>query len=98
MNTDKVPHSMLNDVEKAKAVLKRHGCKEIFLCSAENARLQNPEEVIELGVRGLDPELFYHAYGEICFELEHGASMIDFGTRKRLFDFLSREGACFRIG
>ncbi len=96
MNTEKVPEHFKADVEKAKHVLKNHGCKEIYLCGSDKAARAN--SVIELGVRGLDPDEFYHAYGEIYLELEHRSRMIDFGNHKSRFEFLQAEGECLRIG
>jgi hypothetical protein len=98
MNTDKVPEHFKADVEKARSLLKKHGCREIYLCESESIESRKAKSVIELGVRGLEPHLFYHAYGEVCFELEHRSQLIDFGTHRRQFDFLMKEGACFQIG
>jgi hypothetical protein len=96
--TDDVPEVIRTDVEKARKVLKKFGCREIYLCNSAHPAAHKGKPEIDLGVKGLEPQIFFHAYGELCFELEHKVRLSDFGTHKRRFDFLVQEGECIRVG
>ncbi len=89
-----LPEVIIPDIEKTRTVLRKYGCREVYFCTSRTSHGNRNKTILDFGVKGLEPDVFYRAYGELCFELDHEVRLSDFTAHKRRFDFLIQEGEC----
>ncbi|MDA3849993.1 MAG: nucleotidyltransferase domain-containing protein, partial [Spirochaetaceae bacterium] len=70
MNVD-VPEEYREDVLKAYTYLISEGCSDIFLFGSIAEQSQHPFSDIDLAVKGLKKDRFFHIYGELLIILNH---------------------------
>lgn len=85
------------DVERAVGILKEELCSEVYVFGSVATGDIHEESDIDFGIRGYPKEKFFHIYGRLLSELEHGIDLIDFDTQAEFFSLLSRTGELKRV-
>lgn len=88
-----VPDRFRDDLDRAVAVLREHGVREIYLFGSivEPIEEMEPED-IDIAVSGLPPRRFLHAYGVLLGELEHRFDLVDLDSDNRFSRRLRERG------
>ena len=93
----KMPDSFRADIERAIGILKKYGCSEIYIFGSLTNNDFNDESDIDIAIKGIKPELFFRAYSDLMFELEHSVDFINMETQKRFINFLTEIKEIVRV-
>lgn len=93
-----IPENFRDDLDKAIAVLREHGAREVYVFGsiAEPNGGSEPND-IDLAVSGLAPRQFLHAYGILLGELDHPFDLIDLDSDNRFSRRLMEQGKLERV-
>lgn len=92
------PEAFRDGAERAVRILREEGCGEIYLFGSVAAGAAGEASGIDLGIREYPREKFFHIYGRLLTELDHGMDLVDFGAESKMFDVLSSLGEVRRVG
>jgi len=85
------------DIDKAAAILKEAGAAEVYLfgsCAQGKARSDSD---LDLAVRGLAPERFFRAMGQVSLAVSRPIDLIDLDEKNVFTDYLRRKGQLRRV-
>jgi len=85
-------------IEKAAAVLKDAGAREVYLFGSQAIGNIHEESDIDLAVSGLPPDRFFRAMGEAGDILQHPFDLIDLDEVNPFTRYLKEEKELRRIG
>ncbi|MFT5367596.1 MAG: putative nucleotidyltransferase [Candidatus Latescibacterota bacterium] len=86
------------DIEKGVDILKRGGCKSVYIFgSVAEGRVTDLSD-IDFGVRGCPASEFYNLQGKLLLELTRSAHLTDLDTDKDLTSFLEAEETLIYVG
>ena len=86
-------------VERAVAILREHGATEVYVYGSVTTARWDPERSdIDFAVRGLPPERYFKASGDIVRRIEREVDILDLDMPSRLATFLEEEGDLLRVG
>jgi len=94
---DKIPDSFKTDIEKAIVILKKAGCKEIFIFGSLVQGKVNMDSDIDIAIKGCPKGLFFGLLGKLIIYLEHPVDLIDLDKQDRLSKFLNDRGELLRV-
>ncbi|MBR0031994.1 MAG: nucleotidyltransferase domain-containing protein [Treponema sp.] len=87
-----------NQLSTVVNLLKNAGCTEVFLFGSQATGRAHADSDIDLGVKGLPPNLFYR----MCWKLEDALDMpvdlVDFDFQTDFYELLQRIGELKKIG
>ena len=86
------------DVELAVRILRKEGAREVYVFGSAAEGDLRPGSDIDLAVRGLPPERFFPAMGEVGFAVSRPIDLVDLDSSADFADFLSHEGKLRRVG
>ena len=93
-----IPEKFRDDLDKAIAVLREHGAREVYIFGSMAERIGETEpNDIDLAVSGLAPRRFLHAYGILLGELDHPFDLIDLDSDNRFSRRLVERGNLERV-
>lgn len=92
-----VPASHRADLERAVLILTAEGCSEIYVFGSVATGSAGPDSDLDIGVRGCPKDRFFSVYGQLLWELEHGADLIDFDSNPQMLELLDRLGEVCRV-
>jgi predicted nucleotidyltransferase len=93
-----VPEVLQEDIKRAVKILKEGGCTEIYLFgSGVTGKVSNGSD-IDLAVRGCPRRHFFHLLGQLLWELDHPADLVDLDAPEAFAQYLQKEGVLLRIG
>ena len=93
-----VPEKFRADLDRAVAVLREHGAREVYLFGSIVERSDDTEPYdIDIAVSGLSPRPFLHAYGILLGELECPFDLVDLDSDDRLSRRLRDRGKLERV-
>ena len=93
-----IPEKFRNVLDKAIAVLREHGAREVYIFgSMTDGRGETEPNDIDLAVSGLAPRRFLHAYGILLGELDHPFDLIDLDSNNRFSRRLVEHGNLERV-
>jgi predicted nucleotidyltransferase len=94
---ESLDQDLKRDIETAARILKEEGAKEVYLFGSAAKGKLRPDSDIDLAVRGLPPERFYHAGGQVMFAVSRPVDVIDLDERNLFTEFLEREDELVRV-
>ena len=96
-NLKPIPSSHRADVRKAVKILRRAGCKEIYVFGSIVKGSVTPDSDIDFAVRGIPPSSFFDVYGKLIGGLDHPVDLIDLESGDRFSHLLQTEGHLHRV-
>jgi len=86
-------------VERAAAILGGHGATEVYVYGSVVTDRWDPEwSDIDFAVRGLPPDRYFRAAGEVARGIGREVDILDLDVPSRLAGFLQDEGDLLRVG
>jgi predicted nucleotidyltransferase len=85
-------------LDKVKALLMKEGCREVYLFGSLATGTATESSDIDVGIKGLPPEKFFHLYARLEEEVPYHVDLIDFDTEIDFFNMLSSVGEVVRLG
>lgn len=85
------------EIDKAVAILLRNGAREVYLFGAHARGEAGPESELGLALRGMPPEQFYRAVGEVFSVLSVPADIVDLDDSSPSLDSLREAGDFLRV-
>ena len=92
-----LPESFKKDIENAVIILKKYDCSGIYIFGSIVNGNFNETSDIDIAVKGIRPELFFKAYSELSFNLNHSIDLINMDTKKKFSNFLSEIKEIIRV-
>ena len=92
------PAEVQRDIARAVEILKRGGCREVYVFgSVAEGRVARDSD-IDLAVRGCPPERFLKLQGRLLMELGRSADLVDLDEDAGLAAFLERQSVLIHVG
>lgn len=85
------------EVLQAAEILRRHGAQEVYLFGSYARGDARPDSDIDLAIRGIPPEVFYQAVGEVLCTAKTPIDIVDLDDPGPLMDLLRQEGDFRRV-
>ena len=98
MNIDKIPVEYQEDIKKAVNLLKREGCKSIFLFGSMVTGKIHKNSDIDIGISGLPQKKFLKVYATVDKNLSNKIDLVDFDIQKDFYALLDSLGEVIKIG
>jgi len=92
MNLDKIPVNYQNDIIKAKNLLKKEGCKSVFLFGSMVTGHFHENSDIDIGIMGLPPKKYFRVYAYLDKESSNKIDLVDFDLRNDFYSVLNSLG------
>ena len=93
-----MPEDIRRDVARGVDILRRGGCREVYVFgSAAEGRIR-PQSDIDFAVRGCPANRFFKLQGRLLVELARVADLVDLDADPDLAAFLEREAALIHVG
>ena len=92
-----VPQDYHRDLRRAVEILKRFGCKEVYLFGSLTDGQLHEGSDLDLAVRGCPPGQFFRAHGTLMMELDHPVDLVDLDQRTPFVQHLERNGELLRL-
>lgn len=86
------------EIKSAIKILREAGAKEIYLFGSMTSGSTLEHNDIDIGVRGLNPGIFFSTYGKLASRLEKPVDLVDFDTQKDFFEMLISVDEVVQIG
>ena len=93
-----IPQKYKNDLNTAIDILKKEGCKSIYLFGSLVTGQMHENSDIDLGIKGLAKGKFVETYAKVYNALENDVDVIDFDKNNDLFILLSKLGEVVKVG
>lgn len=87
-----------NTQTKITTYLLKKGAKEIFLFGSQLTGNANANSDIDIGVRGLSPNLFFSVWYELEDIADSKVDLVDFDSSTRFFNHLMETNSVKKIG
>ena len=97
-NLKDLPEDVKLDVKKAVEILKKGGCREIYIFGSLTESRVHPISDIDFAVKGCPPQEFYKLQGKLLVELNRSSDLIDLDSDTDLASFLEREAVLVNVG
>lgn len=85
-------------LEPAIKLLKGVGCTEIYLFGSQSTGKAHEGSDVDLGVKGLPPQLFFGIHYDLEQTLRMPVDLVDFDYQKDFYELLNRIGELKKIG
>ena len=93
-----IPMKYQKDIEIAKNLLKKEGCKSIYLFGSMVTGKIHQNSDIDIGIKGLPPGTFFHVYAKLDDILSANVDLVDFDANYKFYNLLSSLGEIVEIG
>ena len=93
-----IPSEYQKDIEVATNLLKNEGCQSIFLFGSMVTGKIHQNSDIDIGIKGLPPEKFFHVYAKLDNNLSNEVDLIDFDENNKFYNLLNSLGEVMEIG
>jgi predicted nucleotidyltransferase len=98
MDFDKIPENYRADIKKAADLLKREGCKAVFLFGSMVTGRIHQKSNINIGIMGLPPQKFIRTWVNLDDEVSSVVELVDFDSYMELYNHLDSLGEVVKIG
>jgi predicted nucleotidyltransferase len=98
MDLNKIPVKYQEDIKKATDLLKKEGCKTVFLFGSMVTGKIHQDSDIDIGIKGLPPKKFFRVYAFLDKELSNKIDLVDFDLHKDFHVLLDSLGEVVEIG
>jgi len=98
MNLSELPEKYRDDLKKAITLLKKEGCKSVFLFGSMVTGKIHQNSDIDIGITGLPPKKFFRVYASLDKELTSRIDLVDFDLRNDFYNLLDSLGEVVELG
>jgi len=85
------------DIEKAVAILKRFGAKDVYLFGSLAEGSHREDSDIDLAVSGLPDAVFFRVGGHIMLELKRNVDLVDIDEPNPFTNYLKEKGKLIHV-
>ena len=89
---DRIPENYQKDIRKARNLLKKEGCKSVFLFGSMVTGNFHEDSDIDIGIMGLPPKKFFRVYANLDRESSKKIDLVDFDSRRDFYALLNSLG------
>jgi len=89
--------TLIPEMERAVEILLRNGAREVYVFGSRARGDAAPDSDLDVAVRGMPPEHFYRAVGEVCSALGLPVDVVDLDESSPALDYLKEHGDLFRV-
>ncbi len=89
--------ALVSEVQGAVDILLRNGAQEVYLFGSRARGDAAPDSDIDLAIRGMPPEHFYRAVGEVCSAVAIPVDIVDLDESSPALDYLRENGDFLRV-
>lgn len=93
-----IPPDYRKDVETAASLLKKEGCRSVYLFGSLVTGNVHPHSDIDIGIKGLPPENFFRVYAQLDNNVTNDIDLIDFDENHKFYSLLCSLGEVVEIG
>ena len=93
-----IPLEYKKDIEIATNLLKNEGCQSIYLFGSMVTGKIHQNSDIDIGIKGLPSEKFFHVYAKLDNNLSNEVDLIDFDENNKFYNLLNSLGEVMEIG
>ncbi len=97
MNLNETPFQFHKDISNAISYLNSLGLEEIYLFGSLARNEANEDSDIDIAVRGIKAEDFFHIYGELMMKTSHSIDFIDLDLQESFGEQLTNSGELKRV-
>lgn len=97
MKITEIPGKYKKDIEFARNLLKKEGCKSVYVFGSLATGKVNANSDIDFGVSGLPSFKFFKVYSQLNQNLKSNFDLVDFDEKHDLYDLLLRLGEVVEI-
>ena len=94
---EKLPESHREDIRAAVDILRKGGCKEIYLFGSLVHGDFSDRSDTDLAVKGLEKRYYFRILGKLMMALEHSVDLINLEKRDRFSALLLEKGNLVRV-
>ena len=98
MELEKIPEIYQDDIKKATNLLKKEGCKTVFLFGSMVTGNIHQNSDIDIGIMGLPPKKYFRVYAYLDKELSNRIDLVDFDLHKDFYILLDSLGEVVKLG
>ena len=89
--------STQKDIETAARILREAGATEVFVFGSAAHGEMRPESDLDIAVRGIAPEQFFHVMSTVTFAVSVAIDLIDLDERNPFTEYLETKGELLRV-
>ena len=93
-----VPAEVRRDVAHGVAILKKGGCRQVYILGSVAEDRFGADSDIDFAVRGCPPDQFFKLQGRLLMALDRSADLIDLDVDAESAAFLEREAVLLHVG
>jgi predicted nucleotidyltransferase len=93
-----IPQKYRMDIEKARDLLKKEGCKTVYLFGSMVTGKIHQNSDIDIGIKGLPAEKFFKVYSKLYMDLDNKVDLVDFDYDSQFFSLLEKIGELVEVG
>jgi predicted nucleotidyltransferase len=93
-----IPQKYRKDIETATNLLKREGCKSIYLFGSLATGKTHDDSDIDIGIRGFPKGKFFEICSKVYFAVDHDIDIVDFDNNVDFYSLLNRLEEVIEIG
>jgi predicted nucleotidyltransferase len=97
MDLNNIPENYQEDIKKATNLLRKEGCKTVYLFGSMVTGKIHEKSDIDIGIKGLPPEKFFKAYSKLYMNLDNEIDLVDFDHDYQFFSLLERLGEVVEV-
>ena len=93
-----IPQKYHRDIENVTNLLKKEGCKAVFLFGSLVTGKARDNSDIDIGVKGLPKDKFLSLFSHLYFDYENKIDLVDFDTNSDFYSMLNSIKEVIQIG
>jgi predicted nucleotidyltransferase len=93
-----IPQKYQKDIEIATNLLKKGGCKSIYLFGSLATGKNHDDSDIDIGIKGLPKGKFFEICSKVYFAVDNDIDIVDFDNDEDFYSLLNRLGEVVEIG
>jgi len=98
MELYRIPENYQDDIKKAANLLKKEGCKSVFLFGSMVTGKIHKNSDIDIGIMGLPPKKFFRVSAYLDKESTNKIDLVDFDLYKDFYCLLNSLGEVVELG
>jgi predicted nucleotidyltransferase len=97
MTLNETPINFQEDIHNAVSYLTSIGIDEIYLFGSIARNEATEASDIDIAVRGIKPQDFFHVYGELLMKINHSFDLVDLNLQEEFGDKLINDNQLERL-